>query len=130
MPYTKPGRRKEVIADRKRATEEGDWNLLYTNEYLEAFIAKPSYATIHRIGKAATKPKYLPGVEALDEFLSTFGFVSEDDRTEAREEALAEFRRRVVALYEKQCIVANGDLDKYIQAERVIQEKFATVEAK
>lgn len=127
MPYTKIGRRKEVIADRRRATEEGDWNLLYTREYIEAFVAKPCYATIHRIGKAAKKPKYLAGVEALDEFLAVFGTVSEDDRQEARDEALAEFRRRVVALYEDNCITQNGDLGEYQEALRVIQEKFAAV---
>lgn len=124
MPYTPQGRRKEVIADRKKATEEGDWNLLYTTEYLEAFIAKPSYATIHRIGRAAKNPHRLPGVEALEEFLTVNGIPLED-RIEARDEALAEFRRRIVAKYEDQCIIKNGDLEKYIQAERVIQEKFA-----
>ncbi len=125
MPYTPQGRRKEVIADRKRATESGDWNLLYSTEYLDAFIEKPCYDTIHRIGRAAIDPTRLPGVDALECFLTVNG-VSALDRREAREEAMAEFRRRVVAKYEDQCIIKNGDLEKFIQAERVIQEKFAT----
>src|SRR4051812_22016411 len=116
MPYTPQGRRKEVVADRKKATEEGDWNLLYTTEYLEVFLAKPSYATIHKIGRAAIDPSKLPGVDALECFLTVNG-IPALDRREAREEALAEFRRRVVAKYEDQCIIKNGDLEKYIQAE-------------
>ncbi len=118
-----------MISERKRATESGDWNLLFSTEYLEAFIAAPCYATIHKIGRAAKFPHALAGVEALEDFLTFMG-VPIEDRVEARDEALAEFRRRIVAKYEDQCITKNGDLEKYIQAERVIQEKFAAAETK
>lgn len=126
MPYTKPGRRREVIAERKRATEEGDWNLLYTIEYLDAFIANPSYATIHKIGKAAKHPQRLEGVGALEDFLTVNG-VSAEDREEARDEALAEFRRRIVGLYEDHCIELNGDLEEYKQAQIAIIRKFGAL---
>ena len=129
MPYTDAARRQLVRAKKQLATEEGDWNLLYSIEFLEAFIASPKYATIHRIGKAAKNPHRLPGVEALEEFLTVNG-VSIEDRAEARDEALAEFRRRVVAKYEDKCIKKNGDLDEYKRALKVIDEKFAKVEAK
>lgn len=124
MPYLKEGRKKEVKAEHKRATDDGDFNYLYTVEYLEAFTENPCYATIAKIGKAAIDPTKLPGVDALEAFL-TFNGIPALDRREAREEALAEFRRRIVAKYEDQCIIRNGDLEEYIRAERAIQEKFA-----
>jgi hypothetical protein len=129
VPYLKELRKQLVKAKRQQANEDGDWNYLYSVEYLEAFIANPCYATIARIGKSAIEPHKLPGVEALDEFL-TFNGVSLLDRREAREEALAEFRRRIVAYYEDKCIERNGDLDEYKRALKVINDKFATVEAK
>lgn len=129
MPYLKFGRKKEVRSERKRASTDGDFNYLFTVEYLEAFIADPCYATIARIGKAAKDPRKMPGVEALEEYLTVNG-VPLADRVEARDEALAEFRRRIVAKYEDQSIIANGDLEEYIRAERAIQEKFAKAEAK
>lgn len=129
MPYLKPGRKKEVRSEHKRANTDGDFNYLFTVEYLEAFIANPCYATIAKIGKSARDPHKLSGVEALEEFLTVSG-IPLADRIEAREEALAEFRRRIVAKYEDQSIIANGDLEEYIRAERAIQEKFAVVEAK
>lgn len=129
MPYLKQARKQEVKARHQRATEDGDFNYLYTVEYLEAFIANPSYATIARIGKSSIDPHKLPGVEALEEFLMVNG-VPALDRREAREEALAEFRRRVVALYEDECIKRNGDLDEYTKAIGVIREKFALEESK
>lgn len=129
MPYLKKARKQLVKAKTQLADEDGDWNFLFSIEFLEAFIASPCYATIARIGKSAIDPHKLPGVEALDQFLTVNG-VSALDRREAREEALAEFRRRIVAKYEDQCIVRNGDLEEYIRAERVIQEKFAAVDAK
>lgn len=129
MPYLNKKRKEDVKASRQRANEDGDWNYLYSVEYLEAFMANPCYATIARIGKSAIEPRKLPGVEALEDFLTVNG-VPALDRREAREEALAEFRRRIVALYEDECIKRNGDLDEYIRAERVILEKFAAVESK
>jgi hypothetical protein len=129
MPYLKKARKDLVKVKKQAATDDGDWNFLYSIEYLEAFIANPCYATIARIGKASIDPHKLPGVEALEEFLTVNG-ISALDRREAREEALSEFRRRVVAYYEDKCIEKNGDLEEYQRALKVINEKFSTVEAK
>ena len=96
-------------------------------EYLEAFIAAPSYATIAKIKKSVINPRKLPGVDALDSFL-TLLLVPEIDRRVARELAWEEFYRRIGAKYEDQCVIRNGDLDEYIRAEQVIQEKFAETE--
>ncbi len=128
MPYLKQARKDLVKAKRQNANEDGDWNFLYSVEYLEAFMANPCYATIARIGKSSIDPHKLPGVEALEEFLTVNG-VSALDRREAREEALAEFRRRVVAYYEDKCIERNGDLEEYQRALKVINDKFATAPA-
>lgn len=124
MPYLKQARKDLVKVKRQVANEDGDWNFLYSVEYLEAFIANPCYATIARIGKSSIDPHKLPGVEALDEFLTVNG-VSFLDRREAREEALAEFRRRVVAHYEDKSIERNGDLEEYTRALKVVENKFA-----
>lgn len=124
MPYLKEGRKKEVKAERKRANTDGDYNYLYTVEYLEAFTANPSYGTIAQIVKASIEPHKLAGVEALEEFL-TVNAVSLIDRKAARLAALLEFYARIGRKYEKECIVTNGDLDEYKRAELAIQEKFA-----
>ena len=129
MPYIKEARKQLVKVKKQAATEDGDWNFLYTVEYLEGFIANPCYATIARIGKAAIDPHKLPGVEALEEFLTVNG-VSALDRREAREEAMAEFRRRVVGLYEDKSIERNGDLEEYKRAIKAINDKFSTAEAR
>lgn len=126
MPYLKLGRKKEVMVERKRAATDGDYNYLYTREYLKAFIANPSYGTIATIAKAAIAPHKLEGVLDLEHLL-TMLLVSELDRKTARLLAYLEFYARIGRMYEKQCIIANGDLEEYQAAEQAIMAKFGTV---
>lgn len=129
MPYLKTGRKKELMVEQKRANTDGDFNYLYTREYLRAFIAKPEYAMIALIGKAAISPKRIEAVEKLDDLLGFLG-ASLLDRQTARLLAYLEFYARIGRRYETECIVRNGDLDEYIAAERIIQEKFAVEASK
>lgn len=123
MPYLKEGRKKEVRSEHKRAIEPGDWNYLFTLEYIKAFIGDPRYAMIHRIGKASKNPHYLLNVQELEDYLTVLG-VTLDDRAEAREEAMAEFRRRIVGPYEDMSIKVNGDLAEYEELQKIILKKF------
>lgn len=129
MPYLAEARKALVSIKRLLATEDGDWNFLYSVEFLEAFIEKPAYATIARIGKAALDPRKLAGVEALEDFLTVNG-VPALDRQAARLLAFMEFYGRIGRMYEDECIKKNGDLKEYKRAEQVIKEKFAIAETK
>jgi hypothetical protein len=124
VPYLKFGRKKEVRSERRRANTDGDFNYLFTLEYLEAFTANPSYATIAKIAKAAIQPKWIEGVLILDDYLTVNG-VPLIDRQAARLLAFVEFYRRIGAKYEEECITRNGDLAEYREAELAIQKKFA-----
>lgn len=123
MPYTPKARRTEVRTERKRANSDGDYNFMYSVEYLEEFIAAPSYATIAKIKKSVIKPSKVERVGALDDFLTVMG-VPELDRRTARELAWEEFYRRIGVKYEDECIVKNGDLEEYQRAFDAIRKKF------
>lgn len=126
MPYLKTGRKREVASEPQRANTDGDFNYLYTRAYLKAFTANPSYGTIALLAKAAIDPKKHDLVERIDDLL-TLLLVSDLDRKAARLLAYLEFYARIGRMYEKQCIIANGDLEEYKAAEQAIMEKFKTV---
>lgn len=123
MPYLKEGRKKEVGSEPKRANTDGDYNYLYTLEYLKAFTANPSYATIAKIRKASINTGKIDGVFHLDNFLAVLG-VPALDRQVARDLAFLEFYYRIGRKYEDQAIAHNGDLVEYAEAERAIATKF------
>lgn len=127
MPYLKRGRKKEIMVDRKNANTDGDFNYLYSREYLKYFIANVSYAAIARIAKSAIKPQKIEGVEQLEDLLTFLG-VPEIDRQVARMLAYLEFYERVGRLYEDHCIAVNGDLEEYEEAQRAIIRKFGDLE--
>lgn len=129
MPYLKTGRKRELMLEKKRANTDGDYNYLYTREYLKVFIAKPEYATIALLAKAAVTGRRVDGVEQLEDLLTMLG-VPLLDRQAARLLAYVEFYTRIGRLYEQNCITSNGDLDEYAEAERAIQEKFNRTEVK
>lgn len=128
MPYLKPGRIKELMLEKKRANTDGDYNYLYTRQYLKYFIANPSYASIAKIAKSAITGRSIEGVEQLEDLLTLLG-IPLLDRQAARFLAYVEFYARIGRRYEDQCIVQNGDLPEYLDAERAIQEKFGKVVA-
>lgn len=129
MPYLKTGRKKEVGSEMKRANTDGDYNYLFTREFLRAFIAEPCYATIARIQKSVLHPAKLDSVGALDNLLTFLG-IPAIDREAARLLAFAEFYARIGRKYEDQAIAHNGDVEEYAEAERAITKKFALAEVK
>jgi hypothetical protein len=122
MPYIKKGRQKELLCEPQRANNDGDWNFLYTREYLKAFIAEPGYKTIALIRKASLTPSKLEGVKKVEDLLTVQG-VNQLDRIVARDLAFAEFYRRVGAIYEEGAKNINGDLEAYEDALRACREK-------
>lgn len=124
MPYLTDKRRKEIFENLKTASGEGDWNFLYTLDYLREWL-KPDnqrYHTIHRIKKASISLTS-DLTEGTDTLLIGLG-VSFKDIITARAAAYDEFRRRVVDPYEEYCIAKNGDIDEYQQADMLLNQKF------
>lgn len=125
MPYVECGRQAELRTEPERARTAGDYNFLYTQEYLKAFIANPSYFTIALIRKSSGAPwdDVIPGVAAIDNLLCKLN-VSVMDRGIARELAFMEFYRRVGVAYETLAMHKNGDLELYERALTACAEKF------
>lgn len=124
MPYLNEGRKKELLTEPQRANTDGDYNFLFTQEYLKVFNANPSYATIALIKKASIRPEAIASVDHLERTLMFNGVIS-IDRIAARELAFLEFYHRVGYIYELRARENNGDLASYQEAFRAINEKFA-----
>lgn len=124
MPYIKE-EDKELVRNTE-ARNAGDANFLITEKLQELFMSMGGrYQQIHDISKAVRNvTKTLEGLtlseNISDEDLKYFnelhittqkcGKLSTDDKVAALAEAMAEFRRRVVAPYEDSCIKRNGDV--------------------
>lgn len=130
MPYLKAGRKKELITEPERAETDGDFNFLYTQAYLRAFIVNPSYGTIALIRRASIDPDNfaLAEVKAIEDMFKDF--TTKLTRTIARDLAFQEFYQRVGVYYEEYARIQNGDLELYLEAYNKIHEKFAVDEVK
>lgn len=122
MPYVGEKREAELLADPKVANCVGDYNALYTIAYLTAYIREPKYATIHLIRKSSMQPQYVAEVKDLDDLL-TVQLVPILDRIVARDLAFTEFYDRIGRPHENLAKRKNGDLQKYKEADEVLQKK-------
>lgn len=122
MPYIGEIREAELVKDPKVANCDGDYNALYTIAYLTAYIREPKYTTIAKIRKSAFQPQHLVEVKDIEDIL-TVQQVPILDRIVARDLAFVEFYDRVGRPHENLAKRKNGDLQKYKEAEAVLQQK-------
>ncbi len=111
MPYILKDRAEKLTNNPQLMKDPGDWNWAYTQEYVRIWTAKPSYATFHLISKTIDRPESEPGVWQLTGSLKVF--VGATDLMVARREAVAEFRRRVIAPYEAAKLKDKANTDPY-----------------
>jgi len=90
----------------------GAINYLFTIEYVRMWENAPSYATFHAISRTIDRPETEEGVYALNRELKTIGW-KDTDLVVARREAVAEFRRRVIADYEDSKFRDGSNVDPY-----------------
>lgn len=121
-PYIGDLREAELIVDPKKANCDGDFNALFTIAYLKAYIANPKYATIAKIRKSSMQPQYLTEVKDVEDLL-TVQQVPMMDRIVARDLAFVEFYDRIGRPHENLAKRKNGDLQKYKEADAVLQQK-------
>lgn len=122
MPYVGTQRETELVADAKKANCDGDYNALFTIAYLTAYIRHPKYETIAKIRKSSMQPQYLAEVKDVEDLL-TVQQVPMMDRIVARDLAFVEFYDRIGRPHENLAKRKNGDLQKYKEADAVLQQK-------
>ena len=103
----------------QRAKDEGDFNFLFTLEYLKTFIANPRYSTIALIRQSSLTPSRIAGIKNIEDLLTVQG-VSQLQRIVARDLAFHEFMRRIGDKYEEYAIQKNGDLDQFVEAGHIL----------
>ncbi len=124
MPYLPEERKQELDKDPLLANTVGDLNYLFTVEYLKIWLAEPRYATIHKIKEASQNRDSSTAINVLENKLwVSFNFTT-NELNVAKELAFLEFYRRVGAEYEEYCIIKNGDLKEYQQAEELMSNKY------
>lgn len=121
MPYLPSTRKEQLDADPKIANTPGDFNYLFTVCYLKEWLkdGNQRYHTIDRI-KAASELPLSPLTENLERLIQSHCPVTGYAISTAKKAAYDEFRRRVVDPYEEFCIVKNGDIKEYEQAEQLL----------
>lgn len=122
MPYVGEEREKQLIADPKVANCVGDYNALFTNAYITAYIQHPKYERLELIRKASMQPHHIPEVAEVEAILTGQG-VDLFTRIVARDMAYGEFKDRIVRPHENLAKRKNGDLQKYKEAEAVLHQK-------
>ena|ERR1051326_4250895 len=102
MPYLTKELKEQLTKDLSAAKEDpGVWNYLFTRLFCEYFKKTPKYATVHYISRYKK--------QFCAELVVALSVPTEEIET-AFDEAFAEFRRRVVALYEDKKAKENGDV--------------------
>jgi hypothetical protein len=128
MPYLPLDRKQELNADPIKATEPGDFNYLFTMDYLREWLTpgKDRYFTIDEIVGASRSFDHRITKKTEDMLISLLPDAVNKYATigKAKKAAFDEFRRRVVDPYEEYCIAKNGDILEYQQAELLLDSRY------
>lgn len=109
MPHVGKEREEFLAKHKQKATEEGDWNYLFTKAFIKVFGRTTKYKTIHLMRKSIHTPSIIPEVQEVDALLAILN-VSSLDRQVAREAAYDEFYAEIGHPYEVQKGVENGNV--------------------
>jgi len=103
MPYIDPKRREIVKADPSLVSDYGELNYIITLNLIDRWKQKPRYETMHVLRR--DKERII--MEISEVVSHKFTFL---DLRAAFDEALAEFRERVIKPYEEHKREQNGDV--------------------
>lgn len=110
MPYLTKERKTFLGLNPNKASEEGDWNYLFTLGIIKEWESAPCYATIHKLRKACFYDSTASvSIWAIEQNLLALNLQPGDIKV-AKELAFNEFMRRIGNKYEDNKIKSNGDV--------------------